>query len=97
MPTFSLVCFPTTRIPLTPSVTRWCHVCSAEVWVSHIMLHRVDTNEAQPTCMDCAEGLMNQQQPRVIVHPDQVQALRSEGLLDYAREFVKRKNSRRFR
>lgn len=88
-----LVCAPTSQASISGAKGRWCHVCSAAVWVSPSMLPSVDGGSALPTCQDCASGLVALTGTAVI-HPNQVEELRRTGLLGIARRFVEDVNRR---
>lgn len=87
-----LVCALATQRSLAGAEERWCHVCSAAVWVSQSMLPRVEKGAALPTCLVCANGLIPQVASHAVIHPDQVAELRQTGLLGTAHQVVARLN-----
>ena len=57
------------RESTTPgSEVRWCHLCASDVWMSVEGLEFVAQHpRCQPTCIDCAEGLIEMDPPEQIL------------------------------
>ncbi|WIX75993.1 hypothetical protein QRX50_31535 [Amycolatopsis carbonis] len=85
--TYTLLCEGVGANPRIPVAARPCASCGTGLWVSSSMVARVDSGEVKPTCFKCAPGRLSEDAVAVI-HPGQVDELRSAGVLDAARDLL---------
>lgn len=80
-------------VTVTPgSVARYCHLCAESVWVSPALLPRIDSGEMEAICLQCLPGVLVACDWEAGIHPDQVNELQQQGILDYARKFIDKFN-----
>lgn len=89
-----IVCMRTAEqeTPIPASVVRYCDLCKESVWISQVLVPRVDSGEMGAICMACLPGVMSTVDVEAQLHPDQISELRDLGVLDYAQRFITRFN-----
>lgn len=70
------------------ALVRFCYLCAEPVWISSVLVHRVDSGEMDAICLRCLPGILTTTECEAALHPDQLQELRDLGVLEYAQRFI---------